>query len=90
MLNWESLISWALIQANCSLCVGMDGNGSHIGATENGYMATISERLAREGGNLDVAITLALWLRKGTSVILVSLVICSVFIWLGYEFLYVA
>jgi Na+/H+ antiporter NhaD/arsenite permease-like protein len=90
VLNWASLISWALIQANCSLGVGMGGNGSHIGATANVYMVTISERLARESGNPDLAITPALWLRKGTPVTWVALVICSVFIGLGYDFLYVA
>lgn len=79
-----SVMWWAL-----ALGVGMGGNGSHIGATANVYMVTISERLARETGNKDLAITPALWLRKGTPITLVALVICSVFIWFGYDYLYV-
>lgn len=78
-----SVMWWAL-----ALGVGMGGNGSHIGATANVYMVTISERLARETANTKLAITPALWLKKGTPVMVVSLLICSVFIWLGFDYLY--
>ena len=80
-----SVLWWAL-----ALGVGMGGNGSHIGSTANVYIVTISERLARETGNPDFAITPGLWLRKGLPAMLVTLVLCSIFIWFGYDFLYVA
>jgi len=79
-----SVLWWAL-----ALGVGMGGNGSHIGSTANVYVVTISERLARETGNQAFAITPALWLRKGLPAMLVTLVLCSIFIWFGYDFLYV-
>lgn len=79
-----SVMWWAL-----AMGVGMGGNGSHIGSTANVYIVTISERLARETGNPDFAISPGLWIRKGTPAMLITLVLCSVFIWLGYDFLYV-
>lgn len=79
-----SVMWWAL-----ALGVGMGGNGSHIGATANVYMVTISERLARETGNKNLAITPALWLRKGTPITIISLLLCSLFIWFGYDYLYI-
>jgi Na+/H+ antiporter NhaD/arsenite permease-like protein len=79
-----SVLWWAL-----AMGVGMGGNGSHIGSTANVYIVTISERLARETGNPDLAITPGLWLRKGLPAMLVTLVLCSIFIWFGYDFLYV-
>jgi hypothetical protein len=30
-----------------------------------------------------------LWIRKGTPVMLVTLVVCSLFIWFGYDYLFV-
>lgn len=80
-----SVLWWAL-----AMGVGMGGNGSHIGSTANVYIVTISERLARQTGNPAYAITPGLWLRKGLPAMLVTLVLCSLFIWLGYDFLYVA
>lgn len=79
-----SVMWWAL-----AMGVGMGGNGSHIGSTANVYIVTISERLARETGNPDLAITPGLWFRKGTPVMLITLVVCSLFIWLGYDYLHV-
>ncbi|MDO7653360.1 MAG: arsenic transporter, partial [Porticoccus sp.] len=65
------------------------GNGSHIGSTANVYIVTISERLAKQTGNPELAITPGLWFRKGTPAMLITLVLCSLFIWLGYDYLYV-
>ena len=79
-----SVMWWAL-----AMGVGMGGNGSHIGSTANVYIVTISERLARETGNRSLAITPGLWIRKGTPAMLITLVLCSLFIWVGYDFLHV-
>ncbi len=79
-----SVMWWAL-----AMGVGMGGNGSHIGSTANVYIVTISERLARETGNPALAITPGLWFRKGTPAMLLTLALCSIFIWLGYDYLYV-
>jgi len=79
-----SVLWWAL-----AMGVGMGGNGTHIGSTENVYIVTISERLAKETGNPAMAITPGLWLRKGTPVMLITLVLCSLFIWFGYDYLYI-
>lgn len=80
-----SVIWWAL-----AMGVGMGGNGSHIGSTANVYIVTISERLARETGNPALAITPGLWIRKGTPVMLVTLALCTIYIWAAYDYLYVA
>ena len=77
-----SVMWWAL-----AMGVGMGGNGTHIGSTANIYIVTISERLARETGHPDYAITAGLWFRKGTPVMLVTLVICTLFIYFGYGYL---
>lgn len=79
-----SVMWWAL-----AMGVGMGGNGSHIGSTANVYIVTISERLAKETGNPDFAITPGMWFKRGTPAMLVTLVLCSLFIWLGYDYLYV-
>jgi Na+/H+ antiporter NhaD/arsenite permease-like protein len=79
-----SVMWWAL-----AMGVGMGGNGSHIGSTANVYIVTISERLAKQTGNPDLAITPALWFRKGTPAMLITLLLCSIFIWLGYDYLYI-
>ncbi len=77
-----SVMWWAL-----AMGVGMGGNGTHIGSTANIYIVTISERLARDTGNPDYAITAGLWFRKGTPAMLVTLVLCSLFIYFGYGYL---
>lgn len=79
-----SVLWWAL-----AMGVGMGGNGSHIGSTANVYIVTVSERLARQTGKPELAITPMLWIRKGTPVMLVTLVICSLFIVFGYDYLFV-
>lgn len=79
-----SVMWWAL-----AMGVGMGGNGSHIGSTANVYIVTISERLARQTGKPELAITPGLWLKKGTPAMLITLMLCSVFIFFGYDFLYV-
>ena len=79
-----SVLWWAL-----AMGVGMGGNGSHIGSTANVYIVTISERLARETGKPELAITPMLWIRKGTPVMLVTLIVCSLFIRFGYDYLFV-
>lgn len=79
-----SVMWWAL-----AMGVGMGGNGSHIGSTANVYIVTISERLARDTGRPELAITPGLWLRKGTPAMLITLILCSLFIWLGYGWLYI-
>ncbi len=80
-----SVLWWAL-----AMGVGMGGNGSHIGSTANVYIVTISERLARETGDHTMAITPLMWLRKGTPAMLVTLILCSLFVWFGYDYLFVA
>jgi len=72
---------WALAAG-----VGMGGNGTHLGSTANVFIVTISEKLAKDSGNLDYAITPAVWFRKGTSVMLFTLVICSVIMTLFFDF----
>jgi len=79
-----SVLWWAL-----AMGVGMGGNGSHIGSTANVYIVTISERLARQTGNPELAIAPMLWIRKGTPVMLLTLIVCSLFIWFGYDYLFV-
>jgi len=77
-----SVMWWAL-----AMGVGMGGNGTHIGSTANVYIVTISERLARETGNKKYQITPGVWFRSGTPAMLITLMICSVFIILFYDFL---
>jgi len=58
--------------------VGLGGNGTHIGSTANVFIVTISERLAREQNDPSLAITPGMWFRKGTPVMLGTLVIATV------------
>ena len=80
-----SVMWWAL-----AMGVGMGGNGSHIGSTANVYIVTISERLARETGKPELAITPGMWFKKGTPAMLITLVLCTLFLWLGYDYLYIS
>ncbi|MGY8985931.1 MAG: SLC13 family permease [Sphingomonadales bacterium] len=66
--------------------VGMGGNGTHIGSTANVYIVTISERLARQTGNPEMAITPGMWMRKGLPVMFVTLVISSIIFWTFFPF----
>ena len=63
--------------------VGLGGNGTHIGSTANVFIVTISERLAREQNDRSLAITPGLWFRKGSPVMLLTLVI-STFVFLFF------
>ncbi len=66
--------------------VGLGGNGSHIGSTANVFIVTISERLAKNEMNPDLAITPGLWLRKGTPAMLLTLVVASLIMWVFFDF----
>ncbi|HEX5046880.1 MAG TPA: SLC13 family permease [Gammaproteobacteria bacterium] len=72
---------WAL-----SMGVGLGGNGTHIGASANVFVVTISERLARERGDPSLAITPAAWFRKGTPATLASLVAASIVFVLLFDY----
>ena len=72
---------WAL-----AIGVGMGGNGTHLGSTANVFIVTISERMARETGDRSHAITPGLWFRKGTPVMLITLVTSSIIFWTFFEF----
>jgi|TARA_R110002096_G_scaffold309403_2_gene503953 Na+/H+ antiporter NhaD/arsenite permease-like protein len=65
--------------------VGMGGNGTHIGSTANVYIVTISERLARETGNPNMAITPVLWMRKGLPAMFITLILSSIFFYLFFD-----
>jgi Na+/H+ antiporter NhaD/arsenite permease-like protein len=69
-----------------SMGVGMGGNGTHIGSTANVFIVTLSERLAKQEKNPALAITPGLWFRKGTPAMLATLVVCSIFVVLFFEF----
>lgn len=66
--------------------VGMGGNGTHLGSTANVFIVTISEKLAKDTGNHEYAITPMLWFKKGTPVMLLTLIICSVIMVLFFDF----
>lgn len=66
--------------------VGMGGNGSHLGSTANVFIVTISEKLAKETGDPSMQITPGLWIRKGTPVMLLTLVICTIIFTVFFDF----
>lgn len=66
--------------------VGMGGNGTHLGSTANVFIVTISERLARETGDASYRITPGIWFKKGTPVMIMTLVSSSLFMWLFWDF----
>lgn len=66
--------------------VGMGGNGTHLGSTANVFIVTISEKLAKDTGNEEYAITPYVWFHKGTPVMLLTLVICSIIMTLFFDF----
>ena len=72
---------WALAAG-----VGMGGNGTHLGSTANVFIVTISEKMAKDQGNPALAITPGLWFRKGTPVMLVTLVTCTIIMATFWEF----
>ena len=69
-----------------ALGVGMGGNGTHIGSTANVYIVTVSERLARKEGNPDLAITPLVWAKKGLPVMILTLLICTVIMYLFFDY----
>lgn len=66
--------------------VGMGGNGTHLGSTANVFIVTISEKLAKEQNDPSLAITPGLWFRKGTPVMLLTLVVCSIIMIMFFDF----
>lgn len=72
---------WAL-----AIGVGMGGNGTHLGSTANVFIVTISERLARDTGDPSYRITPGLWFRKGTPVMIVTLITSSIIMWMFFDF----
>ncbi len=66
--------------------VGMGGNGTHLGSTANVFIVTISERLARDTGNTDFRITPGVWFRKGTPVMIMTLVSSTLVMWVFWDF----
>jgi Na+/H+ antiporter NhaD/arsenite permease-like protein len=66
--------------------VGMGGNGTHLGSTANVFIVTLSERLAKETNNPDMAITPGLWIRKGTPAMFLTVFISSIVMWLFFDF----
>ncbi|MDA1370564.1 MAG: SLC13 family permease [Proteobacteria bacterium] len=66
--------------------VGMGGNGTHLGSTANVFIVTISEKLAKDSGDPSLAITPGLWFRKGTPVMLMTLVTCTIIMLLFFDF----
>lgn len=72
---------WAL-----AVGVGMGGNGSHIGSTANVFIVTITERLAERENKPSLAITPGLWFRKGTPVMVLTLMMCTVIMITFFDF----
>ena len=65
--------------------VGMGGNGTHLGSTANVFIVTISERLAKDTGDESFRITPGLWFRKGTPIMLLTLVVSSIIMWIFFD-----
>ncbi len=72
---------WAL-----SVGVGIGGNGTHIGATANVFVVSLSERIAKEKGDPSLAITPGLWFRKGTPIVIATLLIATVIMVVFFDF----
>ena len=66
--------------------VGLGGNGTHIGSTSNVFIVTISERLARQENDPSLRITPYLWFRKGTPVMLGTLVVSTIIFAAFFDF----
>ncbi len=64
----------------------MCGNGSHLGSTANVFIVTISEKLAKDEGRPELAITPGLWIRKGSPVMILTLIICSIVMATFFDF----
>jgi Na+/H+ antiporter NhaD/arsenite permease-like protein len=68
---------WAL-----ALGVGFGGNGTHIGSTAN--VVCVAE--AEKTGNPEYRITPLLWMKKGTPIMLATLVISSILLVVFFDF----
>lgn len=66
--------------------VGMGGNGTHLGSTANVFIVTISERLAKDTGDARYRITPGTWFRKGTPVMIGTLISSTIIMWLFWDF----
>jgi Na+/H+ antiporter NhaD/arsenite permease-like protein len=66
--------------------VGMGGNGSHLGSTANVFIVTLSERLAEKENKPSLAITPGLWIKKGTPVMIITLLVSSVIMYTFFPF----
>jgi len=66
--------------------VGMGGNGTHLGSTANVFIVTISEKMAKDAGDPSLAITPGLWFRKGLPVMLLTLVCCTIIMYIFFDF----
>ena len=66
--------------------VGMGGNGTHLGSTANVFIVSISEKMAKDAGDPSLAITPGLWFRKGLPVMLITLVCCTIIMYLFWGF----
>ncbi len=64
---------WAL-----AIGAGMGGNGSHIGASANIFVYTLTEKLAERESKASLAITPGLWFKAGTPAMLLSLLVASI------------
>ncbi len=72
---------WAL-----AIGVGMGGNGTHLGSTANVFIVTLTERHAKRMGDPSLAITPGLWFRKGTPIMLLTLITSTVIFWMFFDF----
>jgi Na+/H+ antiporter NhaD/arsenite permease-like protein len=68
---------WAL-----AMGVGLGGNGTHIGSTANVVCVAEAERT----GNPEYRITPLLWLKKGTPIMMATLVVSSIVLVLFFDF----
>jgi Na+/H+ antiporter NhaD/arsenite permease-like protein len=69
-----------------ALGVGLGGNGTHLGSTANVFIVTLSERIAKETGDPSLQITPGVWIRKGTPVMLATLVTSSILMVIFFDF----
>jgi Na+/H+ antiporter NhaD/arsenite permease-like protein len=72
---------WAL-----AIGVGMGGNGTHLGSTANVFIVTLTERMAQKENKPSLAITPGVWFKKGTPVMLVTLVVSTICMVSFFEF----
>ncbi len=69
-----------------ALGVGMGGNGTHLGSTANVFIVTLTERLAEKENKPSLAITPGMWFRKGTPVMILTLIISSIIMYTCFDF----